>query len=655
MHDIDWFDLDDVDAARARFEELADAPPSAGLDNACVRALERLEWVSTFGDAAGAPDPLAPDVVEVDHRSGVGRGSRIEGRDALVANFVEFRRNLGLRTLRREWLAVRGERYALATVSFVAENDFEIVGIQAYEIDASGRLLRDDLYDVDDLDTAVADLDDRYIAGEGAQHADALAVITMGYQVLAAREYEVMREGLRAEAAPDFAFVDHRRTGWGPLDVDGLVDMQQSYDDVMRTFLVQRVLFGDRALLATVHNRGVDPDGGDVEWVFHAVNASNAEDLVTNIEMWDESDWDAALARFDELSAAPPSDARTLEIENDATRIARLTWDLLPEGRFDELPAASADDARTPEVVNASSRAVDRLWTVAARQRFDDVAAMLAPDVERVDHRPGVALAPITGVDGYLELLRASFGRDEVDRVAVTPLAVRGERLSLTRVLVAIQDFEIAVLVVAELDAEGRIAVVALYDDDDLATAQDELDDRFVAGEATPYAALLATARAYVRATNAKDHATVAALCAPGMTLQDHRLLGALDVTNYLPISAEYADIESSMLVTKYLLGPGALLASAVRRGVDAQGAEALWFDNVVDAFDADARYRRVDFYDAEDWNSALARFDEIAAESPADPATRVPRTPSPECSRAIGGRKITTRTTTGPRASPPT
>ena len=180
MHDIDWYDLDDVDAARARFEELAAAPPPAELDNACVGALARVEWLASSGHLAELVDGIAPDVVTVDHRSGVGRGFRIEGRDAFLENQIELRSSLGFSAPRLEWLAVRGGRHGLAKVTYVTDSGFEVEFLETYEIDADGRLCRSDLYDLDDLDTAVAALDERYVAGEGAEHADALPVLTMG-------------------------------------------------------------------------------------------------------------------------------------------------------------------------------------------------------------------------------------------------------------------------------------------------------------------------------------------------------------------------------------------------------------------------------------------------------------------------------------------
>ena len=279
--------------------------------------------------------------------------------------------------------------------------------------------------------------------------------------------------------------------------------------------------------------------------------------------------------------------------------------------RFDEL-AAEPVESRTPEVVNASSGAVERLWSAAAVQRFDEVATMLAPDVERVDHRAGVALAPITGVAAYLELLRASFARGEVERVAVTPLAVRGDRLSLTQVVVHVQDFEIAVVMVAELDGAGRVAFVSIYEAEDLATAQDELDGRFVAGEAAQYVAIMTTARSFAAASDANDQAAVAELCAPGVRLSDHRRFGLEDAWHYMGYTSKKDDLTGSNLVSKYLLGPGTLLASVVLRGVAAHGGEMVWLLHIVSAFDHEARYQSTDWYDAEDWDAALARFDEL-------------------------------------------
>ena len=72
-----------------------------------------------------------------------------------------------------------------------------------------------------------------------------------------------------------------------------------------------------RAVLTTVDSLGTTDDGGRVEWALHSLATVDATARITTLEFFDEDDWDAALARFDELSAVGPRNPR---VENAQTR-----------------------------------------------------------------------------------------------------------------------------------------------------------------------------------------------------------------------------------------------------------------------------------------------------------------------------------------------
>ena len=52
------------------------------------------------------------------------------------------------------------------------------------EIDAEKRLVAADLFDDDDFNAALAELDARYLAGEAAAHPQAWSAISQAYAVL---------------------------------------------------------------------------------------------------------------------------------------------------------------------------------------------------------------------------------------------------------------------------------------------------------------------------------------------------------------------------------------------------------------------------------------------------------------------------------------
>jgi hypothetical protein len=216
----------------------------------------------------------------------------------------------------------------------------------------------------------------------------------------------------------------------------------------------------------------------------------------------------------------------------------------------------------------------------------------------------------------YLEWHESAY--DQFDTITFQPLAVRGEQLCLLRVVMARDGFESVFAMLVQLDDEGLIAEYVNFDETDLAVAQDELDERFIAGEGAPYAPILRTARAFVAAMLAGHGDGVVTLMRPDMAFADHRRFGIEGgASGFLPHYAEYDGIIQTVLVTKYVLAPNVLLATSLMGGVDDRGSEVVWPFHVVSAFDDDARYRSSDFYDAEDWDSALTRFNELV--SPAD------------------------------------
>ena len=58
-----------------------------------------------------------------------------------------------------------------------------------------------------------------------------------------------------------------------------------------------------RVDLVTAVNRAVDADGGEILWTFFAVGVFGPDGRAARLEQFDVEDRDAALARFEELSA----------------------------------------------------------------------------------------------------------------------------------------------------------------------------------------------------------------------------------------------------------------------------------------------------------------------------------------------------------------
>ena len=80
-----------------------------------------------------------------------------------------------------------------------------------------------------------------------------------------------------------------------------------------------------------------------------------------------------------------------------------------------------------------------------------------------------------------------------VTHITVTPIAVRGERLVLGRVCYSGRDKELEViaaemLIVCDINADGQSTAAVAFDLDDIDAAFEELDRRYLVGEAAGHA-----------------------------------------------------------------------------------------------------------------------------------------------------------------------
>src|SRR5262249_36428002 len=156
---------------------------------------------------------------------------------------------------------------------------------------------------------------------------------------------------------------------------------------------------------------------------------------------------------------------------------------------------------------------------------------------------------------------------------------------------------------------------------DDLDAAYAELDARYAAGEAAPYAAALEFGQRIQRANAARDLEALAALCTPEFVVEDHSPLGwgTLDRPAYLEsLKALFALTRASRVRPDHLwLCDRGMLGVHVVLGTHEGGA----FEQprvTVSEIDAQGRERRRDIYTPDQLDEARARFDAIGASNEA-------------------------------------
>jgi hypothetical protein len=201
-----------------------------------------------------------------------------------------------------EPIAIRGSRLSLNHVCYrdteYDDRPITVEMMQIVEVSEAGLLDFSVSFDPDDIDAAFEELDARYLAGEAAAYSQTWTAMT---QVQAAYN--------RHEIPPpttDLVAVDHRR-GRAIAPDDVVAYLHSTWDVVPdlkgRIEAVHRL--SDFGAVITEVMTGTSQEGFDAEWREIGLFAFEG-DLICRVEVLDEADLDAALARFDEL-ARPPS------------------------------------------------------------------------------------------------------------------------------------------------------------------------------------------------------------------------------------------------------------------------------------------------------------------------------------------------------------
>ena len=306
---FELFDEDAWDVALARFDELSAMPVDVrtpDVTNLVTRVTRRMVDLANAGRFDEMLDAYRPDFERIDHRGIVAAPPLQRGAAEYMEGFRAYLEVFDRLTV--EPVAVRGERLALNWSVVSSDDSLESVFLHVLELDAAGLVVRMAYFDEDDLAAAVAELDERYFAGEGAEHADLLRLFNANVAGVAARDYA----GLAGLTSPEFEYVDHRLVSWGTRNRQGFADMRRGDDDLPTTFVATKVYLGSRALIARMFARAAAEDGSALEWLNYCVFVADADGRSLRSEVWDDRDWDAALARFDELAAAAsvePADA----------------------------------------------------------------------------------------------------------------------------------------------------------------------------------------------------------------------------------------------------------------------------------------------------------------------------------------------------------
>ncbi len=561
------FDEDDIDTAMARFEELQ--PQASRLNNAATHVGERFRAQFAARDWEAMAAMFASNFCMDDRRRVVNGGVR-HGRDAQVED-LQTSAGIGINYMTFDVIATRGDRLMLGrgdagNAERPGALEFDV--LQVVEIDADELMTRVIMFDSDDIYAAFAELDARYLAGEAAAHAQTWSVLTQAYAAL--NRHEV------PPTAPDWVDVDHR-----PLAPIGSGDLIAYIDTAIQdlkdlSFYAESVhrLTGLGAV-ATHVATGTSQEGFDAEWRMLGVMTVDG-DVINGCEIFEEADLDAALARFDEL-----------------TRLA-------------------------PRLENLASQVQQRLWTYFEGRNWDAMAELITHDICTHDHRRVVNAGVQHGRDVEIGNMRAL--ADVEAHVTLTIIATRGERLTLSRLHSSNRnlrhgEFGIELLNIIEIDTSNQIAAGALFDPEDIDAAFGELDSRYLAGEAAPYADTWSVITDVCAALNRRELPETT----PDWVNLDHRRGGSFapgDLTaNIRATWDQTPDIGFQIAAVHRLTDSGAVITGAAN-GTSRDGFGAEW--RQIDLLMLDGgKLDRCEMFDEPDLAAALARFDELHAHRP--------------------------------------
>ncbi len=566
------FEIDDLDAAYAELDALY-AASLASTENAASRLMGGIGDAVTRRDWDAIRAVLTPDFVYSSRRA----VSINEDHDAqgLVQNYITSV-GMGLGLEPYESLATRGEWLALVSTAMAKPADDARLEIaQVVVVDpASGQASRMVSYELDNLDTAYAELDALYLASLPPDEA-----ATVGLLVQVVAECDRGDWPRVAELLSGVDRMHDRRTmGLGspisPADwIAATAEIAPMIPDGRIRLIAVPELHGSAFVFETV-GAGHDKHGGEVEIGFLVVGRVD-NDRVVAFDLFDTADIDGARARFRDLGRVGHADG------------------------------------------NLSFRIVRRAIAASQRRDWAGVRAELAPDFV-YETRRAMSLIDRYGVDGLITNYEAVYALGGDFELGL--IATRGDAHALVHTSVFWRDVEgaesridIAQVCVADLGS-GRLTRTISFEMDDLDAAYAELDALYVVSLAAGEASAARIFIDVIGVCHRQEWLPFRELLAGVDTVVDHRLMGfgTLSVDEWVDATEALADLMASdtqvRLAHVYELSSSAGVFHLKSGGRDQNGI-LVEFENVTIGRIEDGRVTTLELFDAHDLDAARARF----------------------------------------------
>ena len=226
------------------------------------------------------------------------------------------------------------------------------------EINAEGRIVAAIAFDPDDIDAAVAELDARYLAGEAAPYAHTWSVIVRFNDAFNRQEIP----------ATDWVTIDHRRLVTADTsDLPALIREVWGLTPDLNIQIEAVHRLSSLGAVVTRELHGTSQEGFAAEW--RMIQLLTVEgDRINRSELFDETDLDVALARFDELDRPVSLGLQAFDASADDTNsVVQPVFSALPEFHLVGRDAVAAPVRRHRDCSESAKRAVTSAsWSTSA-------------------------------------------------------------------------------------------------------------------------------------------------------------------------------------------------------------------------------------------------------------------------------------------------
>ncbi|HEV2815146.1 MAG TPA: nuclear transport factor 2 family protein, partial [Solirubrobacteraceae bacterium] len=573
----EFFAPEDRAAARARFDELCSAPATTRILERYVRCFERRDWKglrTLYRDDFSVVDRRHPALWEFDGPDDLATQLRMAWEQEDIARWT---------SVRAEVLVADDRVLAFRQTLPVGSPDGpgEIVaGIVA--VVEGGLVARAEVFEPDDDEAMLARFEELRALPAEEREPPVVAARRRFTEAFEARDWDA----LTALHADDVVVVDRRPLGFGEV---------RGRAGVGRLAAGLAAVGADRWRSTTLAARGerlalfaeeVSSAGGSGE--VRVLLQVDADGRIWRDETFAAEDEGVARGRLDRLA------------EIDAWNVAQL-------GAYDRGEWEAVAATLAPDVVldyhPAGHRSVGRDAALAQLRTAYDPSAGIACLADRVDEPAPVVCSrreTWRGTDGssgveWEAVVESLFVLDEEGRMARVEAFLPGD----PRIGEAIERLAKA--------AAQREVVRSAEDPVSLAPG---IDPRHPAVEAT---------RAQCLAFNRRDWAAVRALFAPGYEAFDHRPVGweRLDLDLLIETGHTAVAAAPDMTTTAELLACGHAITARIQhyRGHALDGGGLLDVSQgEIAIYDDEGRVACEEFFDADDRESLMARYEELRA-----------------------------------------